>query len=173
MREYAQAHAETIRVYHKQHYDSTRQERLEWARQYRVEHRDEILRRRREHDARPESQDRRARYNRMRYKTDPKFASDMRAFASINAAIRTRKSLGTLGQRLGYSTDDLLRHLEAQFPAGMSFENRSEWELDHIVPRCQFDYTSHEDPAFSACWALSNIRPVWREHNKRGRPRQQ
>lgn len=68
---------------------------------------------------------------------------------------------------LPYSRDDLIAHLERQFAKGMSWDNYSRhgWHIDHIVPRSAFSYTSADDPDFQACWALTNLRPMWAKAN--------
>ena len=67
---------------------------------------------------------------------------------------------------LGYTIADLRRHIERQFTAGMSWSNWSDWHIDHIVPVTAFRFTNYEDPEFRACWALTNLRPLWKEQNR-------
>lgn len=66
---------------------------------------------------------------------------------------------------LGYTGEQLARHVEKQFSKGMSWENYGDWHLDHIVPVSSFSYTSVEDPDFLACWSLTNLRPLWETDN--------
>lgn len=36
------------------------------------------------------------------------------------------------------------------------------WHVDHIIPLSLFKHNGNTDhPAFKACWALSNLRPLW------------
>lgn len=73
-------------------------------------------------------------------------------------------------QLVGYSTEDLRRHLERQFVPGMSWNNYGRgWHVDHVVPSSSFTYTSPDEPAFNACWCLSNLRPLWAIDNIRKR----
>lgn len=67
---------------------------------------------------------------------------------------------------LGYSLDELIAHIERQFVRGMIWENISKWHIDHIVPQASFSYTSAEEPEFKACWALTNLRPLWAHENQ-------
>ena len=39
------------------------------------------------------------------------------------------------------------------------------WQLDHIIPHSEFNYTSMDDQAFKDCWALSNLRPLSAKQN--------
>lgn len=73
---------------------------------------------------------------------------------------------------LGYSLDDLVKHLERQFVGGMSWNNMGEWHVDHILPLAGFSFADENDPDFRAAWALTNLRPLWgvdniRKHAKR------
>lgn len=68
---------------------------------------------------------------------------------------------------LGYSFEELKAHLERQFVGRMSWANygRDGWHIDHIVPVASFNLETPDDPAFKACWALSNLRPLWGKEN--------
>ena len=67
----------------------------------------------------------------------------------------------------GYSVDELRAHLERLFQPGMSWETSGEWHIDHVRPRASFRFTSAEDEQFKACWALSNLQPLWAADNIR------
>lgn len=69
-------------------------------------------------------------------------------------------------ERLGYTREEYQRHMENQFKPGMSWDNYGEWETDHIIPKSAFYYESTDDAQFKQCWALSNLRPLWREDNQ-------
>lgn len=64
-----------------------------------------------------------------------------------------------------YTLEELMAHLERQFTKGMTWANRGEWHIDHIVPLSSFSFTSPDDPEFKAAWALSNLRPLWAVEN--------
>ena len=66
---------------------------------------------------------------------------------------------------LGYTKAELMTHLESQFTDGMSWENRSEWHIDHIRPVSSFDFDSTDHPDFKECWALDNLQPLWAADN--------
>lgn len=68
---------------------------------------------------------------------------------------------------IGYSSEQLALHIERQFLPGMTWENRREWHIDHIMPIKSFSYESFECQGFQACWALSNLRPIWALDNLR------
>jgi hypothetical protein len=68
-------------------------------------------------------------------------------------------------RHLPYTIAQLCAHIEKQFARGMTWENYgSGWHIDHILPIASFKVDA-TDPAkcleFQACWALSNLRPLW------------
>lgn len=67
---------------------------------------------------------------------------------------------------LGYTLEDLKKHLENKFQPGMTWENYGiEWHIDHIKPDSWFNYSSTEDLSFKECWSLSNLQPLWAKDN--------
>lgn len=64
-------------------------------------------------------------------------------------------------EALGYSLYELMKHLERQFLNGMSWDNYGKWHIDHIRPVTGFKYETVDDADFKACWALTNLRPLW------------
>jgi len=69
-----------------------------------------------------------------------------------------------------YTTADLKRHIERQFSRGMTWENHGAvWHVDHIVPVASFDLTDIGE--VKRCFALTNLRPLWAEANRRKQAR--
>ncbi len=68
---------------------------------------------------------------------------------------------------VGYSIQELRQHIEKQFSEGMTWEayRKGEIQIDHILPVSLFSFTSPEDTEFKKCWALSNLRPLWKKDN--------
>lgn len=65
---------------------------------------------------------------------------------------------------LGYSPDELRRHIEKQFVKGMTWANYGvAWHIDHVTPIAVFVERGVTDPA--KINALPNLQPVWREYN--------
>tara|TARA_R110000796_G_scaffold42933_1_gene105711 strand:- start:146 stop:895 length:750 start_codon:yes stop_codon:yes gene_type:complete len=78
----------------------------------------------------------------------------------------THKRLGTVKEfttkkELGYSANDLKKHLEKKFTNGMSWENHGEWHIDHIKPVSKFSKKSK----VSEVNALNNLQPLWAKDN--------
>ena len=103
-----------------------------------------------------------------RLRTDPVFAINHRMRTRLREALAVAGGKrGRSWERLvGYTGADLQSHLERQFLPGMSWENMADWEIDHIVPLASFSIQDAGDPEFCAAWALGNLRPLWRPHNR-------
>lgn len=80
--------------------------------------------------------------------------------------LKTTETASQLKHSLPYTISELRVHLERQFFPNMSWANRSEWHIDHIIPLSSFKFTSSKDPEFQAAWALSNLRPMWAQENQ-------
>lgn len=109
--------------------------------------------------------------NKMREKMlDDSFRLHSNVSRAIRSSIKDkyRRSWELL---VGYDLPELMRHLERQFLPGMNWQNHGKgagrWHIDHIIPRAMHSYDSASDPEFKACWALSNLRPLWSEENIR------
>lgn len=66
---------------------------------------------------------------------------------------------------LGYSLAELRTHIERQFSKGMDWPAfmAREVHLDHIRPVSSFDLSKPDE--VRACYALTNLRPVWAAEN--------
>jgi len=109
---------------------------------------------------------RRERY-RERYQTDPHYVARRRLQSSLRQALRfasTKKTVTTFGL-IGCPIQDLVKHLEAQFQPGMSWDRLGEIEIDHIVPIASFDLSDPEQQ--KKCFHYTNLRPLWREDNRK------
>ena len=87
--------------------------------------------------------------------------------ASYFGSEAKRQGRGKVWEAVGYSADELRAHLERQFVRGMTWERflSGEIHIDHIVPKSRFDLDSLEE--LRACYALSNLRPLWAADNVR------
>jgi hypothetical protein len=60
-------------------------------------------------------------------------------------------------EMLGYSSNDLKRHMELLFLDGMSWENWGEWHIDHKIPVSKFD----KETPMTIVNNLNNLQPLW------------
>ena len=63
---------------------------------------------------------------------------------------------------LGIDFKGFFEHIESQFLDGMNWDNRNEWEIDHIVP---ISIARNEEQIFKLNH-YSNLRPLWRKDNQ-------
>lgn len=106
------------------------------------------------------------RRQRERYATDRQYAACKSLRSRMRYALRsqsTKKSARTL-QLLGCTAAELVFHLESQFLEGMSWTNRTEWHIDHIIPVSAFDLTCEEGQR--AAFHYTNLRPLWAHDNR-------
>lgn len=101
------------------------------------------------------------------WRSVPKNRLRGRVTAMMNRCLSSGKEGRSWFELVPYSIDDLRDHVERQFIKGMSWDNMGEWHIDHIVPVSAFEFTSPEDEEFKACWALTNLRPMWAKENQR------
>ena len=66
---------------------------------------------------------------------------------------------------VGYTLDELRKHLEKQFESGMTWENYGQWHIDHEIPVSAFNFSKPEHIDFKRCFALKNLRPLWKHEN--------
>lgn len=100
-----------------------------------------------------------------KYKNDPKFAVYHRVKAWMHKHIKEKRDSRKWAQILGYTPEELRIHLEKQFTKGMTWENKGEWAIDHVLPVASFDIKRFDDPNFHACFGLHNLRPIWAKEN--------
>jgi len=109
---------------------------------------------------------RRAIYRKRVYYT-PKGNLNSRMSAVIYLALRKNKAGYRWESIVGYTVEDLHKHLESKFLPGMTWDNMHLWQIDHIVPRSFFQFTSYNDWEFQYCWSLDNLQPLWGPDNIR------
>lgn len=103
-------------------------------------------------------------YARHRRKTDPEYYL-RRRIAELTSQMPKRKyHLGSI-ELLGCTPAEYRLYLENQFLPGMSWENRSEWHIDHVIPLSAFDLNVHSE-LLEACNYL-NTQPLWAQDNLR------
>lgn len=90
-----------------------------------------------------------------------------RVTAMMNRCLASGKQGRSWVDLVPYGMDELRDHIERQFTKGMTWENMGDWHVDHIVPVASFNFTSPEDDEFKACFALTNLRPMWARENQR------
>ena len=97
---------------------------------------------------------------------DPRFRLDVNIASIISTSLKGKKAGKKWEGLVGYTIDDLMKHLEKQFDDKINWGNYgSYWSVDHIKPRSLFKYKTTEDPEFKKCWALENLQPLEKKIN--------
>lgn len=104
-----------------------------------------------------------------RYATDPMYAAMKRMRTRLRDAFRSQQVQKRNQAKFFFGCDatSLRLHLESQFLPGMTWENRSEWHIDHIIPVAAFDLKDKRQCL--ACFHYTNLRPIWAADNRRKR----
>jgi len=110
-------------------------------------------------------------YTNYRRKIDSRFNLNSRMSIAMGKSLKGNKNGKHWEDLVGYTLDDLKKHLEKQFKNGMTWSNYGKWHIDHIIPIKVFNFTKPEHIDFKRCWALSNLQPLWAKENlsKQGR----
>jgi len=107
-------------------------------------------------------------YRNNRRKNDPKFHLDTNFAIMILKALKEKKEGRRWEKLVGYTLNDLRKHLEKKFNGRMAWDNYgSYWHIDHIIPKSKFCYTSSKNKEFKKCWALNNLQPLEGKENLR------
>jgi len=87
--------------------------------------------------------------------------------------VHLRKSIGNTFKRknltksnktteiLGLSIEQFKQYIESQFKQGMSWENRGDWHIDHIIP---ISFAENEEEVIMLNH-YTNLRPLWKVEN--------
>jgi hypothetical protein len=100
---------------------------------------------------------------RNRVKIDINYYLTRKLRTRIRAAVKNNQKMGSAVSDLGCSIIEFKEYLESKFLLGMTWENRSEWHLDHIKPLSSFDLTSREQ--FLTACHYTNLQPLWAKDN--------
>jgi hypothetical protein len=97
-----------------------------------------------------------------RYHSDPITNLKHNLRISLNRALQYGATKNNKALRyLGCDIDTFKRYIEAKFETGMSWLNRGEWHIDHIIPLAKINngYTLEQ-----LCH-YSNLQPLWKKDN--------
>lgn len=102
----------------------------------------------------------------IRWKNDEVFAMKVRLRNLIRNSFRKKgysKFEKSTESIVGMNYDDFKKYMESKFLDGMSWENRGEWHIDHIIP---LSSVSTEEELIKLCH-YTNLQPLWGLDNMR------
>jgi len=94
-------------------------------------------------------------------RNDPIIRLNENISANIRHSLKRNKNGWHWEGLVGYTLEDLKKHLESQFKDGMNWENYGEWHIDHKIPISYFNIISSKSKGFKKCWNLENLQPLW------------
>jgi hypothetical protein len=167
--EWRTANPEINRRYSRQSYLNNQEKRVAAARSYRLL--PGYLERKREQDRkwRAKNPDRLKVYNERRMeayhsekKFDPRFVLNRRVRLGIAKSLRGKKDRRPWESLVGYTLDDLVKHLKKTMPKGYTWDDliAGRLHIDHRDPVSAFNFDSHTDIDFQRCWSLKNLRLI-------------
>ena len=96
-----------------------------------------------------------------RLHTDPKVRLIHNMRARLHDALGHDRA--STRELVGCTAGELKRHLEAQFQAGMSWDNYGAWHVDHTTPLVKMNVADPE--SIRAFCHYTNLQPLWAEEN--------
>jgi len=149
-KKYRDKNKERLDEYYKEWTKNKKEHRKEYLKQYREKNKEKIMEVKRT-------------YQQEKRHTDPiyKLISNFRTAIYIVLKENKLDKYTNYFNMVGYSAEQLKKHLEEQFTDGMNWENYGEWHIDHIKPISSFEFDSSEDEQFKVCWSLDNLQPMW------------
>ncbi len=104
-----------------------------------------------------------------KYHNDMAFRLNERLKSQFRKCLIKDRVMGKYYELLGYTTEDLKKHLQSKFTDGMSWETIGEWHIDHIRPKSWYNLTNNDgsvnEHEVKKCWSLSNLQPLWATDN--------
>ena len=158
---YHQANRERRLEYMREYDRANKGFKSERERQYYESNKERILERQREYYL--ANKVRWREYEKERYDSDPLYALAKKCRRRTSNVLKrngyTKDS--TTKDMLGCTYEELMQHLESQFVDGMSWDNRSEWHIDHIIPLAS---ANTEAELLELCHH-TNLQPLWARDN--------
>lgn len=147
---YRAANREKIIARNREYNARNRQKKLDYQRKYEAENKEAVRNYRKQYVAE-------------RMNSDPVFAMSYTVRRRIAFALKKRgfQKNGTTQKMLGCDFSTLVAHLESRFQPGMSWDNRSEWHVDHRKPLASAETIEQ----LEALCHYTNLQPLWAADN--------
>ncbi len=102
-------------------------------------------------------------YSRAKYASNPRYRLSLNISTLIRVSLIEKgfSKIGRTHEILGCDWEFFKTHIEKQFTKGMSWDNRSEWQIDHITPLA----TAKTEAEVIALNHFTNLRPLWAAEN--------
>jgi len=147
-KEYRKKNEEKIRVYKKDWFSRNLKRHSLWKKEWRRKNKEHYFKQRND-------------YRRKVRIDDPIVRMKENFSSNVYYSLRSNKRKKHWEDIVGYTTSQLMKHLEKQFDDKMNWDNYgSYWHVDHIIPQSWFIFKSYIDIGFKMCWDLENLQPL-------------
>jgi hypothetical protein len=162
--------------YNKKYYQKNKEEILERNKQYRQKNKDKLKVISKEYfkkyqqknkkrialkhkEWRQNNPEHKKLWERNKRKTDLKHNLNCRMAIAIGISLKGNKAGRKWETLVGYTVNDLKKHLEKTLPIGYSWNDvlSGELHIDHIIPKSVFNFDDYKQIDFQRCWALDNL----------------
>lgn len=98
-------------------------------------------------------------WHKNKWKSDLRFNLNRRMGFAMWIVLKNNKAGRKWEDLVGYTINDLIKHLKKTMPKGYTWQDYLEGKLhiDHKIPKSVFNFTKPEHIDFKRCWALSNL----------------
>ena len=134
----------------KQYYLDNKEDRIQYTKDWRENNRKKWI-------------DARAKRKKDRHKNDIGFKLKNNIISRMNLALKGKIKSARTEKLLGCTITELKTYLENKFKEGMSWDNRVEWHIDHVIPCALFDLSKEEEQ--KKCFHYTNLQPLWAKEN--------
>lgn len=160
-RDYYTKNLEAIKTRDRIYYENNKEKKLEYAKKYRGDNKEKLSASHKRWAQ--ENKDYVNSYKRRMYKEDPNFAIAGRIRNRVRDALAGKDKSASTQELTGCDWKFLVKYIASLFTDGMSWENRSEWHIDHIKPCSSFNLVDPEEQR--KCFHYTNLQPLWAEDN--------
>jgi len=115
----------------------------------------------------PEKSRKKVRDHKRRIRSTVNGRLEHRMETAIGTSLRKNKKGRKWEILVGYTVEELRKHLEKQFKEDMNWDKlmKGEIVIDHKIPKSWFIYVSPDDLEFKRCWSLNNLQPMEKMEN--------
>ena len=166
-KEYAKNNKAQLSEYHKQYEKDNKEKRASQKKEYYRDNKDKIEdaieKYRNNHKEKLRKY--RNEWQNNKRKNNPMYRLNINISRDINRSLKDNKKGRHWEDLIGYTLDDIKRHLESQFTEGMTWDNygKNGWWIDHVIPCVAFDLTKIKEQR--KCFNYKNLQPLWWRDN--------
>ncbi len=153
MRTYRAENPDIIKKTRKTYYVAHKEEMLVKSKEWKRENRDRLRERNCLHSrewrlANPEKSHLISKRSAAKRRLNPGVKLHQSISAGVGRSLNGGKNGRSWETLVGYTCEQLRRHLERRFLPGMTWDNYGEWHVDHKIPVSAFNFTTVEDRDF-------------------------